>query len=752
MLRFDPPRRPDGLLLFSADFSPVFQPVERAGLSVPDDSLTTNPAPASRRALPLCIGEFSVRPASNEIVGPAGLRRLRPRLMLVLLRLAAEPGAVVPRQTLLDDVWPRREVADEVLSRTIAELRTALGDDARESRYIETIPKVGYRLIADVAPVAPVAPAAAFGTVTVMPAAAPGSDAGTPVALEGMTRRRTARYAMAAVAVVAALVYIGTRPGGDAGTRLERQLANAVPFSSDPDLDLAPRFSADGAQVAFASGTSERARIVLQEVATGARRTIGDDDAFRTSPVFFPDGQRIAYYRRASGDCAIVERMLATGNERVLVDCAREPFTRFDLAPDGRTLVYGTREGLRVHTLATGASTPLTLPGPGDVADLQPRFSPDGAEVAFFRSYGGSGRDIWRVSVDDPASARAVGSPSGLSYGLAWLGARGPLIAAVDWSGFRALNAFDLDTRKATLLGARGAQFPDVDAAGNVVYENASYQANLHWVDAATPTPSPQGLWPSTRYSSSPAIAPDGHRVAFVSNRDGVASLFVGTLGGDARRVPLPANLIYQRPAWSPDGRALYAVQDTFAGKGPSRAARIDADTGALEILDGLGDAVAGIYPSADDAMLYAAVVDGSVTRLVRAPRADPSARTWLPLPPVASFRVRGDRLVYTTERAAGMVACALPALTCAPIDGLGQLFDVDDWTLADGAVWYSAGTSKPVLRRYDFTQRRVTAELAFAPTALGPSVAATADGRQVVVARQEPPAIDLMLARRAAR
>ena len=70
---------------------------------MPDDSLTAHPAPASRRAAPLRIGEFSVRPASNEIVGRAGLRRLRPRLMLVLLRLAAEPGVVVPRQTLLDD-------------------------------------------------------------------------------------------------------------------------------------------------------------------------------------------------------------------------------------------------------------------------------------------------------------------------------------------------------------------------------------------------------------------------------------------------------------------------------------------------------------------------------------------------------------------------------------------------------------------------------------------------------------------------
>src|SRR5690349_23408325 len=115
----------------------------------PDDSLV-RPRPF-RRDPPVTIGAWHVRAASNELVGPGGVLRLRPRLMDVLLRLAHAPGEVVPRQVLLDDVWPRRLVADEVLSRTIAELRTALGDDAREARYVETLPKVGYRLIAPVA-------------------------------------------------------------------------------------------------------------------------------------------------------------------------------------------------------------------------------------------------------------------------------------------------------------------------------------------------------------------------------------------------------------------------------------------------------------------------------------------------------------------------------------------------------------------------------------------------------------------------
>src|SRR5436305_14226703 len=111
---------------------------------MPDDQLLRGELRPFRRHAPATIGAFQVRAASNELVGAQGVIRLRPRLMDVLLRLASAPGEVVARQVLLEDVWPRRLVADEVLSRTIAELHTALCDDAREQVYIEALPKVGY--------------------------------------------------------------------------------------------------------------------------------------------------------------------------------------------------------------------------------------------------------------------------------------------------------------------------------------------------------------------------------------------------------------------------------------------------------------------------------------------------------------------------------------------------------------------------------------------------------------------------------
>jgi DNA-binding winged helix-turn-helix (wHTH) protein len=116
------------------------------------------PKTSGRRRAPFRLGDLEVRPESGEVIGPRGTVRLRPLLVEILVRLAAEPAEVVRRETLLEEVWPRRMVNDEVLSRAIAELRTALGDDARAARYVETLPKIGYRLAAPVAPVEATAP------------------------------------------------------------------------------------------------------------------------------------------------------------------------------------------------------------------------------------------------------------------------------------------------------------------------------------------------------------------------------------------------------------------------------------------------------------------------------------------------------------------------------------------------------------------------------------------------------------------
>ncbi len=96
------------------------------------------------------VGDWLVEPSLNRVVREAQVRHLRPRLMDLLVYLADHPNEVVTKDQILDDVWGGRFVAESVLSRSVADLRQLLDDDAQEPRVIETISKRGYRLVAGV--------------------------------------------------------------------------------------------------------------------------------------------------------------------------------------------------------------------------------------------------------------------------------------------------------------------------------------------------------------------------------------------------------------------------------------------------------------------------------------------------------------------------------------------------------------------------------------------------------------------------
>jgi DNA-binding winged helix-turn-helix (wHTH) protein len=76
--------------------------------------------------------------------------RLEPKAVWVLQALARRAGEIVTRQELYEEVWRGRPVTDEVLSRCISLLRGALGDSPKSPAYIQTIPRVGYRLVATI--------------------------------------------------------------------------------------------------------------------------------------------------------------------------------------------------------------------------------------------------------------------------------------------------------------------------------------------------------------------------------------------------------------------------------------------------------------------------------------------------------------------------------------------------------------------------------------------------------------------------
>lgn len=680
---------------------------------------------------PLKVGTVLVWPASNELDAGRGRERIAPRLMALLIRLVTADGAPVDRTTLIDEVWSRKGVTDEVLSRAIAELRTLLGDDAKAPRYIETLPKVGYRLIAAIAPL--------------------DEPSLTRTAVPRAPKAGMAGGVLAAAVLATGLAGWALRDAADPAAVLQRQFAAATVLAGGADIEVAPRFSADGRRIVYAVGR-ESSRIVVEDRATRARSFVGPEGGLQASPVFRPDGNGVVFLRVVGDDCTIVEADAGGWRERLR--CPAGMRQRFDLAPDGRRIVASAqRRPDRPHALleidlAGGETRWLTDPAPGEGEDTLPRYAPDGTSIAFFRG-NDSRRELWLLAREAPAAARRVSPQSGLAYGSAFLPGADALLVSADWVGFRALLRVDLANGAHALVGARGARFPDVAANGDVVYELATYRANLWRVDSSGSRP-PAEAWPAARYTNQPEVSPDGTRVAFVSNRDGVEALYVAAIDGEARRVPGGDEWRTTRPRWSSDGRDLYAVR-TRRGEPASAsiAVRIDPGSGASTPLPALGDHVHDVTPAADGRTLYVGELAGHAIRLARVSSVD-GATERLPLPLVSEFRISGDLLAYAQPQLTGLTVCTLPALACRPL-----AIPVDDatrfdWTLAPDALWVRVGVGETAqLARYDPANGRETLRLPLGPTAAGTNIAAGRGGVPLLVAREAPVEIDVMIAPR---
>jgi len=115
--------------------------------------LATNITPGS-----LQIGEWTFDASTHRLKNELEQIKLEPRVAQLLLCLAENEDSVVSRNQLMDKVWPGMVVGDEALTNAINKLRKAFGDNRQNPQIIETIPKVGYRLIAPVRHISPATP------------------------------------------------------------------------------------------------------------------------------------------------------------------------------------------------------------------------------------------------------------------------------------------------------------------------------------------------------------------------------------------------------------------------------------------------------------------------------------------------------------------------------------------------------------------------------------------------------------------
>ena len=165
--------------------------------------------------LRLQFGPFRIDEAEALLSREGETVEVPPRAFQVLCELARHPGQLVTKDALLDAVWGHRHINESALKNVVNQLRHALGDDARESRYIQTAPRRGYRFIA------PVRDETAVGAATTIHQQVDGSTPGSLVGRDAALAQLQASLA-AARSMQRQLVFVLGEAGAGKSALIDR--------------------------------------------------------------------------------------------------------------------------------------------------------------------------------------------------------------------------------------------------------------------------------------------------------------------------------------------------------------------------------------------------------------------------------------------------------------------------------------------------------------------------------------------------
>jgi DNA-binding winged helix-turn-helix (wHTH) protein len=285
----------------------------------------------------------------------------------VLALLLRRPGDAVTREELQQALWPSDTFVefDQGLNKAIQKIRQALGDSPDNPRFIETLPRKGYRFIAPVERLAP-------------------EGAGVPVAAGAGSRVERRNRGLLWVLAAGLVVITGAgvawwwlpRPSGTPQLALTQ-------LTTDTGLTYQPALSPDGKLVAYASDRAGEGKldIWVQQVPRGEPIRVTHDAADDYEPSFSPDGRSIVFRSdRAGGGIYVVSTL--GGEARKIVEKGHQP--RY--SPDGAWIAYwvgwaGRREhGGPLYVVPSAGGQPKRL---ATTFGHSPVWMPDGKHLLF---------------------------------------------------------------------------------------------------------------------------------------------------------------------------------------------------------------------------------------------------------------------------------------------------------------------------------------------------------------------------------
>jgi DNA-binding winged helix-turn-helix (wHTH) protein/TolB-like protein len=401
---------------------------------VPDSrSPAGDPGVTRGRSGVVRVGRWRFDRSLNTLACGDELVRVEPKVADLLSAFVQRPGDLLSRSELLDAVWPGVVVGDEALSQSINKLRRALGDSTRAAAYLQTVPKRGYRLIAEVAcdsagNVAHLDTRDAGGVpATGLPAEsaggptqAVGSDASMTPRARGWSARRWRISALAVAVAVVAAVVIATlavpglvgrgRPGDDdLSAILARDAAVSGAQRTIPDVLVRP-FDVIGPEgTAITMARAFRMQVVATIAQSSQLRVIARDGASvasESAPVS-PLLYQVDGTVQQSGDRLVVHLVLSNTVSHLVLWSRKFDLPLGDLSAGQQAATAELLQALAVK-LTESERSRLARPYTSSTSAYQHFLLGQAAFATRERRSNGDARDHYRRALaEDPSFARA---------------------------------------------------------------------------------------------------------------------------------------------------------------------------------------------------------------------------------------------------------------------------------------------------------------------------------------------------------
>jgi Tol biopolymer transport system component/DNA-binding winged helix-turn-helix (wHTH) protein len=526
------------------------------------------------------FGAFEVDLHAGEL-RKSGIRlKLQEQPFQILSLLLEQPGEIVTREEFQKKLWPGDTFVDfeHGLNTAITKLRQALSDEADNPRFIETLPRRGYRFIAPVMSAGNGASSylqPAAGTTDGADPSSPSFNADAAVAGSSSAFRPFHRRALTWLAVLVFVCGLGIaarffflRPARPAWSEVRIAPLNGLPHESDA------AFSPDGSQVAFgwAGPLQDRTHIYVSQIGAESPRRLTTSPWYETSPVWSPEGKYIAFMRfsRDGTEDGIYIASAFGGSERRVYPLQNANSTKeIDWSPDGKYLSFAERnspsEASSVYLLSldTLEKHALTFPPRGILGDSDPVFSPDGTSVAFLRDNLDT-QEIYIIPAQG-GTPRQVTFDKRMIQGISWNADGRGIIYSSNRGGTQSLwriPARGGDPERLPVGSGARAVRPTVARQGDrMAYTNFTYTSDI-WraeIPAAGAKPAPPTKFiTSTELEEGPQYSPDGKHIVFQSTRTGNYEIWrCDPDGSNLVQLTHFAGPLTGTPRWSPDSRQI---------------------------------------------------------------------------------------------------------------------------------------------------------------------------------------------------